>query len=406
MTVTTSATTRPAPFDLATVDRLLTCTRAARRSLDLRRPVDRATIEECLEIAVHAPTASNRQSWRWVVVTDPAVKEGIAHFYRLAWEHYLSMTSNRAGRRARAAAAEGRGPDNNLLSARFLVEHLAEIPVLIVPCLQGRPPGAEAIDRRLRASFESLEATGHTSLRGAEPVRPKLDGPRTPGGLLRLDLPCHVVPPARVAQSGAGLRDHIHARPLRATGGRAARHSLVSHPGRAAAGGSPVPGGRAVPATHGVRGDAVGALVSESATPRRARRLAPDLPGSDSFPGSGHATGGHRRRPPPCAPPVRAALELASRHLRFDVLRLCATGPEAELISTARAQCVVTAWNLALLECLDLRTEHVAGVAGHSAGELSALAGAGALAPTRPSSSRRAEPGRCPRAAPGAACSP
>jgi nitroreductase len=176
MTVTTSATTRPAPFDLATVDRLLTCTRAARRSLDLGRPVDRATIEECLEIAVHAPTASNRQSWRWVVVTDPAVKEGIAHFYRLAWEHYLSMTSNRAGRRARVAAAEGRGPDNNLLSARFLVEHLAEIPVLIVPCLQGRPPGAEAIDRRLRASFESLEATGHTSLRGAEPVRPSSMG--------------------------------------------------------------------------------------------------------------------------------------------------------------------------------------------------------------------------------------
>jgi [acyl-carrier-protein] S-malonyltransferase len=80
-------------------------------------------------------------------------------------------------------------------------------------------------------------------------------------------------------------------------------------------------------------------------------------------------------------PRVRAALELASARLGFDVLRLCATGPEAELISTARAQCVVTAWNLALLACLDLRTEDVAGVAGHSAGELSALAGAGALAP-------------------------
>jgi [acyl-carrier-protein] S-malonyltransferase len=80
-------------------------------------------------------------------------------------------------------------------------------------------------------------------------------------------------------------------------------------------------------------------------------------------------------------PQVRASLELASGHLRFDVLRLCATGPEAELISTARAQCVVTAWNLALLACLDVRTEDVAGVAGHSAGELSALAGAGALAP-------------------------
>jgi [acyl-carrier-protein] S-malonyltransferase len=125
----------------------------------------------------------------------------------------------------------------------------------------------------------------------------------------------------------------------------------------------------------------VGALVSESATPRRV------APGTGParlgllFPGQGMLRVGIGAAHLRAFPPVRAALELASRHLRFDVLRLCATGPEAELLSTARAQCVVTAWNLALLECLDLRTEHVAGVAGHSAGELSALAGAGALAP-------------------------
>ena len=38
-------------FDLATTDALLTTTRAVRKRLDFDRPVSRAVIEECLEIA-------------------------------------------------------------------------------------------------------------------------------------------------------------------------------------------------------------------------------------------------------------------------------------------------------------------------------------------------------------------
>jgi [acyl-carrier-protein] S-malonyltransferase len=125
----------------------------------------------------------------------------------------------------------------------------------------------------------------------------------------------------------------------------------------------------------------VGALVSGSATPRLAATVTGRARLGLLFPGQGTLRVGIGAAHLRALPRVRAALEAASGHLRFDVLELCATGPEAELISTARAQCVVTAWNLALLECLDLRTDHVAGVAGHSAGELSALVGAGALAP-------------------------
>ena len=61
-------------FDLATTDALLTTTRAVRRRLDLERPVPRAVVEECLAIALQAPTGSNRQNWRFVVVRDPALR--------------------------------------------------------------------------------------------------------------------------------------------------------------------------------------------------------------------------------------------------------------------------------------------------------------------------------------------
>jgi len=64
-------------MDLATCDRLLTTTRSVRKRLDLRRPVERAVIEKCLEIALQAPTGSNAQGWHFMVVTDPARKKAL-----------------------------------------------------------------------------------------------------------------------------------------------------------------------------------------------------------------------------------------------------------------------------------------------------------------------------------------
>ena len=58
-------------FDLAMTDELLATTRAVRKRLDLDRKVPREVIMECLELAVQAPTGSNSQGWRWLVVDDP-----------------------------------------------------------------------------------------------------------------------------------------------------------------------------------------------------------------------------------------------------------------------------------------------------------------------------------------------
>ena len=64
-------------MDLTTVDKLLTTTRSVRKRLDLARPVERKIIEECLEIAIQAPTGSNLQGWHFVVVTNPLTKKEI-----------------------------------------------------------------------------------------------------------------------------------------------------------------------------------------------------------------------------------------------------------------------------------------------------------------------------------------
>lgn len=125
------------PFDIAMTDELLSTTRAVRKRLDLDRPVPREVIMECLELAVQAPTASNSQSWRWVVVDDPDKRFALAEIYRKGAMPYLATPLRGDG-----GAQTERVRD----SAQWLAENLEKVPVHLIPCVQGRPPeGAPAM---------------------------------------------------------------------------------------------------------------------------------------------------------------------------------------------------------------------------------------------------------------------
>src|SRR6516162_4032337 len=69
-------------MDLDTTDHLLSTTRAVRKRLDLTRPVPREVIVDCLRLAIQAPTGSNMQRWRWLVITDAGTRAAIADLYR------------------------------------------------------------------------------------------------------------------------------------------------------------------------------------------------------------------------------------------------------------------------------------------------------------------------------------
>lgn len=118
-------------FDIAMTDELLATTRAVRKRLDLDKPVPRNVIDECLELAVQAPTGSNSQGWRWLVVEDADKKKALADLYRKAGEEYLSAASEQA--------ADGQ-TKRVFTSAMYLMEHLHEVPVHVIPCITGRPP--------------------------------------------------------------------------------------------------------------------------------------------------------------------------------------------------------------------------------------------------------------------------
>jgi nitroreductase len=119
-----------------TTDELLSTTRSVRRRLDLTRPVEREVLEDCLRLAQQAPTASYAQNWHFVVVTDAEKRAALGELWRKVAGPYLE-------RRSGAAAAD---PTVTRIgdAVRYLAEHIHEVPVHVIPCVEGRTEGAAA----------------------------------------------------------------------------------------------------------------------------------------------------------------------------------------------------------------------------------------------------------------------
>lgn len=117
-----------------TAEELLRTTRAARKTLDLTRPVPREVLLECIEIAIQAPVASNLPNWHFVVVTDPAKKKALADIYLQGWALYQAMPGSAVAVKFENAERQAT-QDRVAASADFLANHLAEVPALVIPCL-------------------------------------------------------------------------------------------------------------------------------------------------------------------------------------------------------------------------------------------------------------------------------
>jgi nitroreductase len=121
------------------VDEVLTTTRTVRKRLDLSRPVPRAIIEECLELALQAPNGSNLNVWRWIIVDDRATIAAIAGLYKAGLEVYAKDHYR----------ANSGVPDEAKLmdSAMTLLRVMDRVPSMLVPLMPGRVEGKNASDQ-------------------------------------------------------------------------------------------------------------------------------------------------------------------------------------------------------------------------------------------------------------------
>ena len=131
---------------------VLRTTRSVRLRLDFERPIDPAVIEECLEVALQAPTASNSQQWQWVVITDPDKISAVADIYRKSFQ---VLTDRPPEQRPAYGPDDSRTHQSEKVtkSAMYLAAEMHRCPAMLIACINGR--------------IEQLPAMAHAGVYGS-----------------------------------------------------------------------------------------------------------------------------------------------------------------------------------------------------------------------------------------------
>lgn len=115
-------------------------------------PIPNEVIYKILEAGTRAPSGTNTQNWRFLVLKDPEVKKKVQAIYQKGWSDARAMYNNRPGPEHMAAEKFGRLLD----AATHLADHLAEAPVLIVACLKERALPPQLATKLARMSGSSI----------------------------------------------------------------------------------------------------------------------------------------------------------------------------------------------------------------------------------------------------------
>ena len=102
----------------------------AMRKLDTRE-VEENKLVQLIEAANQAPSGSNVQSARWIVVRDKAVKRKLADLNRKGVESYVGSQVNTSSLPHQNKDKRSRMVD----AVVWQMEHMHEIPALIVACM-------------------------------------------------------------------------------------------------------------------------------------------------------------------------------------------------------------------------------------------------------------------------------
>jgi nitroreductase len=126
-------------------------------------PVPEELLTKILDAAIRAPSAGNAQSWSFVVVQNREQCAKLGAIYRKASDIASVMYANRA-RPAHMGDAQYR---RFMSSGAYLWDHMADAPVLLVPCMkQASLPPKSALPPGIAARYEEERAYAER-IRGA-----------------------------------------------------------------------------------------------------------------------------------------------------------------------------------------------------------------------------------------------
>lgn len=114
-------------------------------------PVPETLITQLLDAAIRAPSAGNAQNWAFVVVRDAEKRRAVGEVYRKASKIAEAMYAARG----KPAHLTERQFERMMTTGAYLWEHMAEAPVILVPCAR-RPvvPPIDSLPPEFRARYQ------------------------------------------------------------------------------------------------------------------------------------------------------------------------------------------------------------------------------------------------------------
>jgi len=113
-------------------------TRAMRRVSP--EPVPTEVIQQMLDAAIRAPSGSNMQAWRWLVITDADVIAEVGALYADAFDE--AMNTFYAGTVDKAQQSGDSQMQRIQSSSRWLRDNMGQVPLLVVACDRNDPLGS------------------------------------------------------------------------------------------------------------------------------------------------------------------------------------------------------------------------------------------------------------------------
>lgn len=109
-------------------------TRAMRRVAP--DPIPEAAIKLMLDAAIRAPSGTNAQNWRWLVVDDAPTIASLADLYREAWRVLNDTVYGGADHSANPQM------QRVFKSSQWLADNFQDVPLVILPFHRNDPTGA------------------------------------------------------------------------------------------------------------------------------------------------------------------------------------------------------------------------------------------------------------------------
>ena len=120
-------------------------TRAMRRVKE--DPVPDNIIQSMIDSAIRAPSGSNRQNWKFLVVTDKNIREKLSNIYRDTWDYYINSFLNSAKDPGASSLKKQDDKDIETIrrisnSASWLAENYHKVPLLVLALSRNDPTGS------------------------------------------------------------------------------------------------------------------------------------------------------------------------------------------------------------------------------------------------------------------------